>query len=40
LEQQTEPKKLPTQCQYQKIERFIETAKTDPRNPFNKTPEQ
>ena len=37
---QTVTQEIANSGQYQEIERFIQEAKQDPRNPFNKTPEQ
>jgi len=37
---QTVTQEIANSSQYQEIERFIQEAKQDPRNPFNKTPEQ
>ena len=37
---QTVTQEIANSSQYQEIERFIREAKQDPRNPFNKTPEQ
>ena len=37
---QTVTQEIANSSQYQEIEQFIQEAKQDPRNPFNKTPEQ